>query len=103
MSKRPTRYALGAYPIYADHGEGGHIWDVDGNEYIDWLLGQGPVMLGYRYPAVDDAIREQLSKGIVYGILDPLEVEVARLLIETVPSAERVKFLKGAGNPPPRP
>ena len=70
---------------------------MDGNEYIDWILGLGPISLGYRYPSVDRAIRTQLKKGIIYGLLDPLEVSVAAKLVELVPCAESVRFLKGGG------
>lgn len=93
-SKRAGNYALGAYPIYATRAQGSHIWDVDGNEYIDYVLGLGPISLGYAYPAVDAAIREQLERGIVYGLLSPLEVEVAQALTEVIPCAEMVRFLK---------
>ncbi len=95
MSKRPAGYAFGAYPIYASRGQGARIWDVDGNEYIDYVLALGPITLGYCYPAVDEAVREQLDRGIIYGLLSPLEVEVAELLCETIPCAEMVRFLKG--------
>ena len=94
-SKRPSAYAPGAYPIYADRSQGCRIWDVDGNEYIDYVLGLGPITLGYCYPAVDEAIRAQLSKGIVWGLLTPLEVECAELLCEMVPCCEMVRYLKG--------
>lgn len=96
-SKRPGHYALGAYPIYAARSEGSRIWDVDGNVYIDYVNGLGPISLGYRYPAVDDAIREQLERGVVSGLLWPLEVEVARGLVEAIPAAEMVRFFKGGG------
>ncbi|MFW5867806.1 MAG: aspartate aminotransferase family protein [Armatimonadota bacterium] len=94
-SKRATAYALGAYPIYAQNADGARIQDVDGNWYIDYVLGLGPITLGYCYPDVDDAIRRQLEKGIVYGMLSPLEIEVAESVREMVPCAEMMRFLKG--------
>ncbi|MGE5532605.1 MAG: aminotransferase class III-fold pyridoxal phosphate-dependent enzyme, partial [Bacteroidota bacterium] len=94
-SKRPSAYAEGAYPIYVDRSQGCRVWDVDGNEYIDYVLGLGPITLGYCYPAVDQAISEQLSKGIVWGLMSPLEVECAVRMIEMVPCCEQVRFLKG--------
>lgn len=94
-SKRATAYALGAYPIYAQDAEGARIQDVDGNWYIDYVLGLGPITLGYCYPEVDAAIRRQLERGIVYGLLSPLEVKVAEAVCEMVPCAEMVRFLKG--------
>jgi len=94
-SKRPTAYAPGAYPVYAQNAEGARVQDVDGNWYIDYVLGLGPITLGYCYPEVDEAVREQLEKGIIYGMLSPLEVEVAESVREMVPCAEMVRFLKG--------
>lgn len=96
-SKRPTAFALGAYPVYFDRAEGCRVTDIDGNEYIDLVGALGPISLGYRYPAVDDAIREQLGRGIIAGLNAPVEVEVARLLRELVPGAEMTRFFKGGG------
>lgn len=94
-SKRPSAFAPGAYPIYAERSQGCRIWDIDGNEYIDYVLALGPIVLGYCYPAVDEAIRAQLSKGIIWGLLSPLEVECAELMCEMIPCCESVRFLKG--------
>ena len=94
-SKRPGAYAFGAYPIYAERAAGARIRDIDGNEYIDYVNGLGPIVLGYCYPEVDAAIGEQLGKGIIYGLLSPLEVAAADSIIEAVPAAEVVRFLKG--------
>jgi glutamate-1-semialdehyde aminotransferase len=96
-SKRPSAFAYGAYPIYFDHAEGCRVTDIDGNAFIDLVGALGPISLGYQYPAVDDAIREQLSRGIISGLLAPVEVEVARLLREIVPGAEMSRFFKGGG------
>ncbi len=67
-SKRPTAFAYGAYPIYLESANGCRVRDIDGNEFIDLVGGLGPVSLGYAYPAVDEAIREQLPKGDHLGI-----------------------------------
>ncbi|HEU5316875.1 MAG TPA: aminotransferase class III-fold pyridoxal phosphate-dependent enzyme [Chloroflexota bacterium] len=96
-SKRPAAYAFGKYPIFAARADGCRIWDVDGNEYVDYVNGLGPVTLGYRYPAVDGAVREQLDKGFISGLLWPAEVEAARGLSEAIPCAEQVRFFKGGG------
>lgn len=95
MSKRPEGYAPGVFPIYVDSGRGCRVWDVDGNSYIDYITALGPITLGYCYEPVDEAIRAQLDKGIVFGLLHPLEVEAAELICEMVPCAEMVRFLKG--------
>lgn len=94
-SKRPQAYAPGAFPIYVERGKGSRVWDVDGNEYIDYILALGPITLGYCYDRVDQAVREQLDKGMIFGLLHPVELEAARLIRETVPCAEMVRFLKG--------
>lgn len=94
-SKRPTAFALGAYPIYAQDAAGARVQDVDGNWYVDYVLGLGPITLGYCYPAVDEAIAEQLERGIIYGLLSPKEVEAAEAICAMVPCAEMVRFLKG--------
>lgn len=78
-------------------GLGCRVWDADGREFIDYRNGLGPVTLGYRYPAVDAGIREQLESGIVFGHPHPLEAEVAEALSEVVPCAGRVRFLKTGG------
>lgn len=96
-SKRPSQFALGGYPIYADRGEGGTIQDVDGNVYIDLVQALGPVILGYCHPVVDAAIAAQLQRGILYGLMSPLEVTCAELLGEIIPCAEMVRFFKGGG------
>jgi glutamate-1-semialdehyde aminotransferase len=96
-SKRPAAFAYGAYPIYFAEASGGRITDLDGNEYIDLVSALGPISLGYRYPTVDAAIDNQLRRGIIAGLLSPLEVEVAHLITELVPCAERVRFFKGGG------
>jgi glutamate-1-semialdehyde aminotransferase len=94
-SKRPAGYAPGAFPIYIQRAKGCRVWDVDGNEYIDYIMALGPIVLGYAYSAVDEAIARQLKDGIIYGLLHPLEVKAAELICETVPCAEMVRFLKG--------
>ena len=94
-SKRPGIYAPGAFPIYAERAKGCRVWDVDGNEYVDYVMALGPITLGYCYEPVDAAIRAQLEKGIIYGLLHASEVEAAQRIVEMVPCAEMVRFLKG--------
>lgn len=94
-SKRPQGYAPGVFPAYVERGKGCRVWDVDGNEYIDYILALGPISLGYCYDAVDDAVREQLAKGMIFGLLTELEVDAAQAVCDMVPCAEMVRFLKG--------
>ncbi|MCK6541815.1 aminotransferase class III-fold pyridoxal phosphate-dependent enzyme [bacterium] len=94
LAKGPGQYVNGFAPKYLDRGKGAHVWDVDGNEFIDWTMGVGPLSLGYAYPAVDRAISDQLRKGITFSLMHPLEVEVAELIHDVVPNAECVRFSK---------
>ena len=94
LAKGPGQFSRGVAPIYLWRGKGSHVWDVDGNEYIDLNMGIGPISLGYAYPAVDEAIRAQLSDGITFSLMHPLEVQTAELIREVVPGAEAVRFSK---------
>jgi glutamate-1-semialdehyde aminotransferase len=93
-AKRPPEALQGAYPPFIVRGQGAYVWDVDGNRYIDHKLGCGPVILGHAYPRSVEAATRQLQDGLVYGSAHPSEVELAELIIETVPCAEMVRFLK---------
>tara|TARA_B100000686_G_C16759986_1_gene958017 strand:- start:231 stop:1586 length:1356 start_codon:yes stop_codon:yes gene_type:complete len=97
ISRRPTRAAFGISPIYAERAKGCKIWDVDGNEYIDWGSAVGPIILGYANPVVDAAVIEAIDKGSIYSIIHENSVELAELLVEIVPSAEMVRYCKGGG------
>lgn len=97
LSRRPTRYANGVSPVYAVRAKGARIWDVDGNEYIDWVSGIGAIILGYCDPVVDDAVREQIGKGVATSINSELELELAEELCRTIPCAEMVRYAKCGG------
>jgi glutamate-1-semialdehyde aminotransferase len=94
LAKGPTQYVRGVAPVYLRRGAGSHVWDVDGNEYIDMTMAVGPLSLGYAYPRVDRAIRTQLEDGITFSLMHPLEVEVAELIRSAVPGAEMVRYSK---------
>src|ERR1043165_5216103 len=97
VRRRPTRYAHGVSPIYARRARGARFWDVDGNEYIDWVSGIGAIDLGYCDPVVDEAVREQLARGTVYSINHELEIELAEELVRTIACAEMVRYAKCGG------
>jgi glutamate-1-semialdehyde 2,1-aminomutase len=80
------------YPIFISKAKGAKIYDVDGNEYIDYHLAFGPVVLGHAHPSVVAAVKNQLNKGIIYGLSSELEVEVARKIKTYVPSAQMIRF-----------
>ncbi len=94
-SKRATAFAPGVWPIYFSDAHGCRITDIDGNTYIDYVSALGPITLGYCYEPVDAAIRQQLGRGIIAGLLSPLEVEVAEKVCDIVPCAEMMRFMKG--------
>ncbi|MCK5571164.1 MAG: aminotransferase class III-fold pyridoxal phosphate-dependent enzyme, partial [Bacteroidetes bacterium] len=77
LAKGPGQYVKGVAPKFLQRGKGSHVWDVDGNEFIDFNMAIGPLSLGYAYDVVDDAIRAQLEEGITFSMMHPLEVEVA--------------------------
>jgi glutamate-1-semialdehyde 2,1-aminomutase len=80
------------YPFFVDRAEGCRVWDVDGNEYIDMWMGHYALILGHSHPLIMDALQEILKKGVHWGISNPLEVELAKLIVELVPCAERIRF-----------
>lgn len=94
LAKGPQQHTKGVAPIYLERGKGSRVWDVDGNEFLDLTMGMGPASLGYGYDRIDNAIRDQLSRGINFTLMDPVEVEVAELLHEIIPCAERVRYSK---------
>ncbi|HVY46184.1 MAG TPA: aminotransferase class III-fold pyridoxal phosphate-dependent enzyme [Minicystis sp.] len=94
LAKGPGQWVRGVAPKYLARGKGSHVWDVDGNEFVDLVMGVGPLSLGYAYPAVDKAIQAQLADGITFSMMHPLEVEVAELVRDTVPNAEAVRYSK---------
>ena len=96
-SKVPRESLRGIEPCYLVRGEGCRVWDVDGNEYVDFRAGLGPITLGYAYPAVVEAVQKQAADGFVYSYAHPLEVALAKDLIELIPCAEQVRFLKTGG------
>ena len=94
FSKAPYSYVEGIYPTYLSHGKGSHVFDVDNKEYIDFVLGLGPIILGYNYPAVNKAIKKQLSKGISFSIPHSIEVEASKTINSIIPGAEMIRFAK---------
>ena len=97
ISRRPTRRAFGVSPVYGARAKGCRIWDIDGNEYVDWMSAVGPIILGYADEVVDRAVKEQIDRGSIYSLLTEASVELAELLVRLIPSAEMVRYAKGGG------
>ena len=98
LSKGATQYVQGVAPAFLVRGNGSHVWDADGNEYVDFPMALGPIILGHCYPAVDEAVRRQLTQGVSFSLPHPLEIEVAERLVEMVPCAEMVRFGKNGSD-----
>ena len=69
FSKGPTQFVQGAAPVFLARGQGSHVWDVDDNEYIDYPMALGPIILGHNYPAVTEAVMRQLRDGTTFSLL----------------------------------
>jgi glutamate-1-semialdehyde aminotransferase len=97
-SKGPNQWVGGVVPTHLERGEGCHVWDVDENEYVDYTMSLGPIILGHDYPAVTEAVESQLEDGTMFTMPHPLQVEVADLLRAVVPCAEMVRFGKNGND-----
>ncbi len=84
---------VGAEPFFVEHARGAKIWDVDGNEYIDYVGSWGPAILGHAPKVVIDAVREAAARGLSFGIPNPLELELAELICSWMPSIDKVRMV----------
>lgn len=98
FSKSRTQYPLGVSPLFIERGKGSRVWDVDGNEYVDFVSSLLSVTLGYGDPDVTEAVRAQLDDGVIFSLPHPLETEVAEQIVEMVPCAEQVRFGKNGSD-----
>lgn len=98
FSKSKTQYPFGVSPYFLVRGKGSHVWDVDGNEYIDFVNGLAAITLGYSDPEVDAAVKTQLEQGVLFSLPHPVETEVAERIVDMVPCAEQVRFGKNGSD-----
>jgi glutamate-1-semialdehyde 2,1-aminomutase/spore coat polysaccharide biosynthesis protein SpsF len=98
FSKGYTQYVQGVAPIFLERGKGCRVWDVDGNEYIDYVQGLLPNILGYAHEEVNAAAAAQLAKGHSFSLPHPLEVQLAERLTQLIPCAEMVRFGKNGSD-----
>lgn len=98
FSKSKTQYPLGVSPFYIQKAKGSRVWDVDGNEYIDFISALGSISLGYNDQDVLNAIKAQLEEGTIFSLPHPIEVLVAEKMIELIPCAEMVRFGKNGSD-----
>ncbi len=80
------------FPIYIDHAQGSKKWGVNGKEFIDYWSGHGALLLGHNPPRIVEAVTNQMQRGTHYGACHPLELEWADLIINLIPSAEKIRF-----------
>lgn len=98
FSKSKTALPFGVSPYFVAHAKGSRFWDVDGNEYIDYVNGLACVTLGYCDPDVDAAVKSQMESGVTFSIPHTLEMEIAELLVDLIPCAEKVRFAKNGSD-----
>jgi glutamate-1-semialdehyde 2,1-aminomutase len=96
--KNPAFLLPGACPYYAERAEGGHYWDVDGNEYVDFLCGYGPIILGHNHPEVEKAVVEQMAKGSCFNQPGEAMVQLAERLVALIPGADWAVFAKNGSD-----
>jgi glutamate-1-semialdehyde 2,1-aminomutase len=85
--------SVGCDPLYIVRGEGSHIWDADGNEYVDYIGSWGPLILGHAVPAVIEAMISAARKGTSFGASTPAEADLAELVISAFPHVQKVRFV----------
>jgi len=85
--------AVGGQPLFIDRGQGAYLYDVDGNRFIDYVLSWGPLILGHAHPRVVAALIEAVARGTSYGAPSPLELELAKLIQQFIPSIEMLRFV----------
>ena len=98
FSKGANQHVRGVAPVFLAKGKGCRVWDVDGNEYIDYIQGLLPNILGYAHEGVNAAVAEQLGQGHSFSLPHPLEVELAERLTRLIPCAEKVRFGKNGSD-----
>lgn len=92
--RRPYNFIEGEYPVFIERGYGGHIVDVDGNDYIDMLCSYGPIILGYIEDEINEAVKKQMDKGFCFSLVQELQNELQQKLIELIPCAEMAVIAK---------
>ena len=85
--------AVGGQPLFIERGEGAYLFDVDGNRYIDYVLSWGPLITGHAHPLVVEAIQQATLKGTSYGAPSPLELELAKSIMDFLPKIEMIRFV----------
>lgn len=91
--RQPTKFIPGKYPIFIKNGKGSHVWDVDRNEFIDWVCSYGPLVLGHNNENVNNAVIENLKNGFCFTLFHPVHNELIKKLLEIMPWFDMAKIL----------
>jgi glutamate-1-semialdehyde 2,1-aminomutase len=94
FSKSITQYPYGVSPLFVTRGKGSHVWDIDGNEYIDYVNALAAIIIGYVDETINESVRQHLDKGVTFSLSHPIEAEVAEIMVDMIPCAEKVRFGK---------
>ncbi|MBN1471990.1 MAG: aspartate aminotransferase family protein [Syntrophaceae bacterium] len=92
-TRRPENFIPDVYPLYVKQGKGAHFFDIDGHEYIDWLAGFGPVLLGHSYEVVDNAAIDRIRKGFCFNLSQDVQNILAEKITQIIPCAEKAIFV----------
>ena len=94
QSKTPENYIPGQFPLFIEKSKGAYLWDIDGNRYTDYIMGYGAISLGYCIDEVDEAAIAQIRNGFMTSLTSPVQTQLAELLVDAIPCAERVHLCK---------
>ncbi|WP_368655546.1 aminotransferase class III-fold pyridoxal phosphate-dependent enzyme [Castellaniella ginsengisoli] len=98
FSKSKIQYPFGVSPLFIQRGHASKVWDVDGNEYVDYINGLAAITLGYQDTDVDAAVLAQVREGVIFSLPHPIETVVAEKIVDLVPCAEMVRFGKNGSD-----
>lgn len=98
FSKCYTQFSVGASPLFIEKGKGSHVWDIDGNEYIDWPFGLCAIVLGHSIDEINEAVKTQIDEGILFTLPSKMEAEISEMLCDLIPCAEMVRFGKNGSD-----
>lgn len=96
--RHPAFMVPGSFPYFCERGEGSHFWDVDGQEYIDYMCGFGPIVLGYNHPKIEEVVNKEKAKGDCFNLSTEKLVELAEYLVSLVPVADWCVFAKNGSD-----
>ena len=100
QSKTPENYIPGQFPLFIEKSKGAYLWDIDGNRYTDYIMGYGAISLGYCIDEVDEAAIAQIRNGFMTSLTSPVQTQLAELLVDVIPCAERVHLCKTGSDAP---